>query len=184
MANSKVAIRYASSFLDNSIEKKVIDQVSDDLRLIYDAFIASKELVNVMKSPIIKRETKQKVFNEIFASKIGKDAKEYFDFILSKGREDLLTEILQMFFELKDDKFGVANVHVTIAFDLSSDQKSMLEQKFAKMLNKKVRLTFSIDEDIIGGFVAKVSDTVYDASVLHQLELLRKEFLHGSAALN
>ena len=184
MANSKVAIRYALSFLDTSIEKNVVDQVSKDLQLIYNAFIASKELSNAMKSPIIKSETKQKVFEEIFAAKIEKDAKEYFNFVLFKGRIDLLTEILQMFFDLKDDRFGIANVHVTTAFDLASDQKSMLEEKFAKVLNKKVHITFSIDEKIIGGFLAKVRDTVYDASVSHQLDLLKKEFLHGSALLN
>ncbi len=37
---------------------------------------------------------------------------------------------------------------------------------------------------MIGGFVAKVGDTVFDASVKHQLEILKKQFLEGGASLN
>lgn len=184
MANSKVAIRYASSFLETAVEKNVIDIVAEDFQLVYNTFAASKELRNIMKSPIIKSDVKQKVLNEIFESKISKDAKEYFEFILSKGREKLISEILQKFFELKDEKFGIANVQVATAFEVTEDQKIMLEKKFAAILKKKIRLTYSVDENIIGGFVAKVGDTVYNASVLHQLDLLKKEFLHGSALLN
>jgi F0F1-type ATP synthase delta subunit len=41
-----------------------------------------------------------------------------------------------------------------------------------------------IDEEIIGGFVAKVNDTIYNASTKHQLEQLKKEFFKGSIQLN
>jgi len=39
-----------------------------------------------------------------------------------------------------------------------------------------VKADYAIDNSIIGGFVVKFDDTIIDASVKHQLELLRKIF--------
>jgi F-type H+-transporting ATPase subunit delta len=52
------------------------------------------------------------------------------------------------------------------------------------MLQKKVNLKFKSDQNLIGGFIAKVDDTLYDASIKHQLELLKKQFLTGEISLN
>ncbi|MCL6494903.1 MAG: F0F1 ATP synthase subunit delta, partial [Ignavibacterium sp.] len=79
---------------------------------------------------------------------------------------------------------GVARVDIKSAFELSNDQKKIIEQKFESLLNKKVVASYKVDEKVIGGFVAKVKDTVYDATVAHQLELLRQQLLKGSLLLN
>ena len=59
-----------------------------------------------------------------------------------------------------------------------------MKDKFETILNKKVIINISVDKNIVGGFIAQVGDTVYDASVIHQLDLLRKEFKQGGLALN
>ncbi len=184
MAASKVAIRYASSFLDTAIEKNLLDKVSEDFELIYNSLNTSSELRRAIKSPIIKNEIKQSIFATIFKDKINVETFTYLDFIISKGRENILLEILEKFFYLRDERLGLANVLVTTAFDLTAEQKAQLQEKFTLYLNKKVKLSFLIDQKLIGGFVAKVGDTVYNASVIHQLGLLKKEFLQGSVRLN
>lgn len=184
MAASKVAIRYASSFLYSAIEKKLLDKVSEDFELIFKVLNQNTDLNRAIKSPIIKNETKKSIFAAIFKNKIDDETFSYLDFVISKGRENILQEILDKFFFLRDEYLGVANVHATTAFELTSEQKEQLRQKFELILSKKINLTYSVDEKIIGGFVAKVGDTIYNASVLHQLDLLKKQFLHGSVYLN
>jgi F-type H+-transporting ATPase subunit delta len=184
MAASKVAIRYASSFLDTAIEKNLLDKVSQDFDLIYKTLNQSADLRRAIKSPIIKKETKQSIFAAVFKDKINDETFSYLDFVIGKGREEILQEILEKFFYLRDEYLGIANVHVITAFNLSSEQKEQLKQRFELILRKQIVLTYSVDEKIIGGFVAKVGDTIYNASVLHQLDLLKKQFLHGSVYLN
>ena len=75
-------------------------------------------------------------------------------------------------------------VDVTTAFDFTNEQKTQLQQKFESYLKKKTRLTYKVDRNIIGGFIAKVGDTVYNASMAHQLGLLKKTFLQSSITLN
>jgi F-type H+-transporting ATPase subunit delta len=184
MPNYKVANRYASSFLRTSVDKNILEEVYKDFKFVYNTFGASSELKRAMKSPIIKPETKRNILNALFADKISKDSLEFVQFIAEKGRENFLEDILDQFFSQYDNYLGIAKVFVTTAFDLTKDQKDSLKEKFASILNKKVEMIYSVDKSIIGGFVAKVGDTVYDASVLHQLELLKKQFVHGSVAIN
>jgi len=184
MASSKVAIRYASSFLGTAIEKNILDRVSEDFELIYNSLNKNKELRRAIDSPVIKNEKKISILTAIFGNKISEETSSYLNFVILKGRENILTEILEKFMYLKDEHYGVANVHVTTAFDFTTEQEIHLQEKFASYLNKKVKLDFTIDEKIIGGFIAKVGDTVYNASITHQLDLLKEQFLHGGVNLN
>src|SRR3989339_426283 len=59
---------------------------------------------------------------------------------------------------------------------ISKETESFLEFVVEKGTEDIVQSKFVVDERIIGGFVAELEDTVYDASVRHQLKLLRKKF--------
>lgn len=184
MALSKVANRYAQSFLDTSIEKNILDRVVYDFELVYRTITKSDELLRAIKSPIIKPETKKIFLSEIFGNLISKDSISFLDFTISKGREDLILEILEKFESLKDEYTGFVKIDVTTAFEFTTEQKTQLQQKFESYLKKKARLTFKVEKNIIGGFIAKVGDTVYNASMAHQLGLLKKTFLQSSITLN
>jgi F-type H+-transporting ATPase subunit delta len=105
-------------------------------------------------------------------------------FVLDKKREELLENIVKKFLELKDQYLGILKVEVSAPYDFSEDQKLQIKKKFESAFNKTILMNFIINKDLIGGFVAKVIDTLYDASVKHQVELLRKQFLHGNVLLN
>jgi F-type H+-transporting ATPase subunit delta len=96
----------------------------------------------------------------------------------------LLESIVGKFLDLRDKKLGIVNVQVRSAVPMSDAQEKKLRENYEKLLNKKVKFEFTIDPTVIGGFVAKVGDTVYDASLKNQLEILKKRFLKGGASLN
>ena len=79
---------------------------------------------------------------------------------------------------------GIARVEVFTSVEFSVEQKKLFESQLEKILNKKLELEFHLDDKIIGGFVAKVDDLVIDASLKHQLDLLKKQFLQGGVNLN
>jgi len=184
MNESKVSVRYANSLLSSAIEKGNLDKVAKDMELVYSAIKSSAELSRTLASPIVKAQLKSSILEEIFKKKISKETMDFLKFVVEKNREDLLESIVNKFLELRDQKLGLVNVNVKSAVELGEDQKKKLKEKFEKLLNKKVRFNFTIDPDVVGGFVAKVGDTVYDASLKNQLEILKKRFLKGGASLN
>jgi len=184
MTDHKVSLSYATSLLDSSIEKKNLDLVIKDMELVFSVLQREKELLVVMKSPVIKLKTKSSILSKIFKTKVSEDTFNFLLFVVEKKREDLLLNIAKKFLELKDEYLGILNIEVSAPYDFSEDQKLQIKKKFESAFNKIIKLNYILDKGLIGGFVAKVTDTMYDASVKHQLELLRKQFLHGNVSLN
>jgi F-type H+-transporting ATPase subunit delta len=184
MIDYKVSSRYASSLLDSSIEKKNLDSVIKDMKFVFSILHREKALSIVLKSPVIKPTTKSSILIEIFKPKITEDSLNFLLFVLDKKREELLENIVKKFLELKDEYLGILNIEVSAPYDFSEVQKVEIKKKFESVFNKIIIMNFIINKDLIGGFVAKVTDTLYDASVKHQVELLRKQFLHGNVLLN
>ena len=184
MIDHKVSLRYAHSLLDSSIEKKNLDPVIKDMEFVFSTLDREKELTSIIKSPVVKPQIKSSILNDIFLSKISEDSLKFLQFVVDKKREDVLINIVKKFLELKDEYLGILNVEVTSPYDFNEDQKEQIKKNLESSFNKIIRLNFVIDEELIGGFIAKVADTMYDASVKHQLELLRKQFLQGNVSLN
>ncbi len=184
MADSKISLRYANSLMSNTKENKSFDKVSEDMELVQSAIHASGDLRRLLENPIIRFKKKQSALEEIFKKKVSEESMNFLKFIVEKHREELLGCIIEKFLELRDEHLGVINVDVKIAFEFSDDQKVKLKTKLEKIFDKKARLNFSIDKEIIGGFVAKVNDTIFNASTKHQLEQLKKEFFRDGIQLN
>ena len=49
-----------------------------------------------------------------------------------------------------------------------------IEQRLATVTGKRVSMTTRVDKDIIGGVVARVGSTIYDASIATQLKKIRE----------
>jgi F-type H+-transporting ATPase subunit delta len=184
MTESKISLRYANSLMDNAVENKTIDRVVEDMELVLSAIHSSSDLRRLLENPIIGFEKKQSVLEEIFKDKVSKESMNFIKFIVDKHREEILGNIIKKFLEIRNEQLGIINVDVKTAFEFNDDQKIKLKNKLEKIFDKKAQLNFSIDKEIIGGFVAKVNDTIFNASTKHQLEQLKKEFFKGGIQLN
>jgi F-type H+-transporting ATPase subunit delta len=184
MQDYNVSLRYATSLLDLAIEKKNLDSVSNDMELIFNTLEGKNQLNLMLKSPVIKPQVKSTILNEIFKTKINSDSLNFLQFVIEKKREDLLVNIAKKFLELKDEYLGILNVEITTAYDFTDDQKERVKKNFENELNKIIKIKYIINKELIGGFIARAADTMYDASIKHQLETLRKQFLSVNVSLN
>jgi len=184
MSEIKVSNRYALALIEMSVEKKIFERVQKDVLLFSDTLNKNRNLLVAMVNPVIKPVIKKNILKEIFSKRVHPDTLSFLNFIIDKGRENLMQSVSERFLELADDYQGIAKVKVRVAFEFADDQKKLLKEKLDKILNKHSELKFSLDPALIGGFIAQVGDTLFDASIRHQLDLLRKEFKKGSKALN
>ncbi len=184
MSTYKVSYRYALSLLNTAIDKNVLDNVSKDIGLISSTLENNHQLILALSNPIIRPNIKLTILEAIFKSRINFETMNFLNFLIEKKRESLLVEIAKIFLFLRDEKLGFVNVNVKAAMDFTNEQVDQFKNNLEKLLQKKIRLSFKIDPNIIGGFIAQVGDTVYDASLRHQLELLKEQFLIGGPTLN
>ncbi len=184
MSVYRVSYRYANSLIQLAQEKNIFEKVSADGGLIYNTLNMSKELRLILKSPVIKPAVKKELLGKIFEKKITGETFGFLNFVIEKNREDILFEIFKEFNTLVDKKNGVVKASVTSAVDLTDDMKRNLLVRLENKTSAKVVANYKIDQKIIGGFITQIEDTVYDASIKHQLELLRKTLLEDSAIYN
>lgn len=180
MMNVRVATRYASALMELTNEQKKSDAVADDLLTVKNALDGSRELRNVLASPIIPKEKKQTIIREVFKKKISDVVLKYMNEIINKGREHMLREILTQYFVLRDEQLGIVRVEVKTSVEFSTKQEKELTRQLETMTKKKVEITFSLDNSIKGGFVARVGDTVLDGSIRRQLEILKMKLKQGT----
>ena len=177
MSLTRVASTYAKSLIELAIEQDQINAVNDDMQALEQA-IQSRDLVLMLKSPIINKGTKAKILSNLFSDKLGKLTNGFIDIVVRKGRENVLPEIITAFNEEYKRFKGITSITLITAQDMSAES---LEAIKSKLLNSHLTLdtvviNTKVDPSIIGGFVIQLGDKLYDASVAHQLSTLKKEF--------
>ena len=91
-----------------------------------------------------------------------------------KNRLNLLPSIASYFQEIVDDNAGIVRGEVTAAVSIEKDLSDM-ESSLSKKLNKKVILSSTIDENIIGGIKIRIGDRLFDGTVKSKLNKLKED---------
>jgi len=184
MKNMRVARRYAGALMEAAEERKTIEATAADLEIVAGALRGSRDLRLLTQSPVVSPAKKAVVFRAVFASRIGAGTMEFIDLVIAKQREEHLLEIVDEFSFLRDEKMGIVNIDVTSAVEFTPSQRTDLSDELERYTRKKVRIRLTVDSAIKAGIVVRIGDTVLDASIRRQLELLKARFLEGGPTTN
>jgi F-type H+-transporting ATPase subunit delta len=86
----------------------------------------------------------------------------------------MLEEILSEFEKMEKGKKGIKIAEVTSANPLEKSTEKEILEHLNKIVGGKVELKKKIDENILGGVIIKMDDTLIDASVKKSLEELKE----------
>lgn len=178
---SKAARRYASAFLHTAIEIDKLELIKQDMLFLVETLSGSRDLELFLKSPIIKRSDKAEVLKSIFDEHIQKETRQFLSLLVSKGREDLISQICSSFVNKYNLHQGIINIDVFTATDLVGDQKESLISTLETSTGKKVQLNTFVDKNLIGGIAVKIDDTVVDGTIKHKLSQLKNQFAATAA---
>lgn len=175
MSSHSVARRYGAALADVAMALGDERSVQEEL-IGWELMIQSNSaLRQVFENPTIPYEQKKSVLNELVRrTKVHPATANFLQTLLKNQRLSALTEISRMFGQILDERAGVVAALVTTARPVSEETKKALSQKLATVTGKQVRLSFAIDDALIGGMVARVGSTVYDGSILNQLQRMER----------
>lgn len=175
MANSRAAIRYAKAILDIAKVNNNASNVNQDMVSIVSSVKESAELKDFIKSPIVKDAIKFNAISEVFAS-AQPETKGLFELLLANSRFEILAAVATQFTILFDELNNEETAFVTTAFPITTELENQVLAKIATFSNKKVTLSNIVDPAIIGGFILRMGDKQYNASVKNRLVQLKREF--------
>jgi len=177
MSSIRIAKRYAKSLLDLAIEENALDRTWKDIEFFQQS-LKSRDLLLLIKSPIIKGSKKQKIFDRLFQGKVTPLIKSFFEIIIRKGRESLLPEIVEAFKSQYRDFMSISTVTLRTAVSLEEDAIEAIHKKLKSSTETKenIELNVVVDPSLIGGFAIEFQDKQYDSSLAYKLEQMRKQF--------
>ena len=174
MASTRAAIRYATAILDLSNSKGVSEAVNNDMKSIASTIKGNEELSTFIQNPTIKVEVKEKALLEVFAS-VDNVTKSLIHLLFENKRFEILEVIATEYSKLFDimNNVEVAKVTTAVAMDAALEAKVLA--KIATLSDKKITIENIVDPSIIGGFILRIGDQQYNASVANRLQVLKRE---------
>jgi F-type H+-transporting ATPase subunit delta len=180
MRQPKVAQRYAKALFDLAVETNQLEKVKSDLDTVRG--VNSEELLMVFRSPVINEDKKISIFESIFSDKVTQLTSAFFKLVFRKGRTIALPEILDAFFAMYRHHHRIRVIEVTTAIPVEADTLQFIKERMLKLPRFKdaeLQMQSKVDEDIIGGFVLQADDVLYDASIRHDLMVIKKQFIEN-----
>jgi F-type H+-transporting ATPase subunit delta len=171
-----VARRYATALADVAIERREEREVQNELDQWAEMIDAHPQLKEVFANPTIVYDHKRKVLEDLISrTRVRETTASFLRVLLKNQRLSQLGAIVERFGQVLDERGGMVAAHVTTARPIPEDLKNSLHETLAAATGRKVRLSFTTDESIIGGLVARIGSTIFDGSVQSELDRLANE---------
>jgi F-type H+-transporting ATPase subunit delta len=174
MASTRAAIRYAKAILDLANSKGVAEAVNNDMKSIASAIDTNIELSTFIQNPTTRVEVKESALLEVFADVNGV-TKGLFHLLFENKRFEILEAIALEYKKLFDESNGVEVAKVTTAIPMDAALEAKVLAKVATLSDKKITIENIVDPSIIGGFILRIGDQQYNASVANRLQVLKRE---------
>lgn len=177
MPNPRLATRYAKSLIDLANEKGQLEKVFADMQWLQAVCKSNRDFVNLLRSPIIKADTKKKILAAVTAGKIGELTTAFNNLLITKGRESNLPEIVSAFITAYKEQKNIHTIKLTTATAVSDSIRTAIVDQVKKSAGyQNIELEEKVDADIIGGFVLQIGDQLVDASIAYDLKTIAKQF--------
>ena len=175
--SNKAASRYAKSLIDLSTERNALEEIKNDMVFFEDVVDTNSELEAILKNPIVPLDKKAGILNDIFGNKVHQITNSFLKLVVNKGRSAILFDTAKQFINQYNANKGIVTAEVTSAIAITDANRTEIVALVKKELGaNEVIIKEKVDEKLIGGFILKVGDKQFDASIAGRLHKLKKEF--------
>jgi F-type H+-transporting ATPase subunit delta len=173
-----VARRYATALADVVIAGGEAQEVQRELVAWSEMMQSNEQLLEVFRNPTIPYDQKRKVLSTLNErARLRPTTANFLQVLLQNQRLAELSEVNNSFTQILDERSGVVSAEVTTARPVPQSSQETLRAKLTAMTGKNVRLSFTTDEELIGGIMTRIGSTIYDGSVRNQLQQVKERLV-------
>jgi F-type H+-transporting ATPase subunit delta len=161
---------YAKALLGAADKAGQAEQVLAELEsLVTDVLDKLPQLDEAFASPRLGADAQSALIDRAFGGRMSITLIRFLKVVARHGRLDCLRAILRAAKTLYNELRGRVEITVQTAYPLSNPVRERIASKLTQMLGREVVLDTEIKEDLLGGLVVRVGDTVYDGSLANRL---------------
>ncbi len=175
MTEQKVSYRYAKAIIDSAVEMNQLESIKKDFSYFVNMLSGSKELKNLIKSPIVQVYKKKRIFEDLLKENTSPLFLNFVLLVAEKRRENLLFVINEEFIKIYNEMNGILPVTITTANSIDANLSDKITKKLHEWTGKSIIPEFKIDKSIKAGIKIRIDDWVFDASLKTRLQSLYHE---------
>lgn len=173
----KVASRYAKAIFDFQSKAKAKDFL-EELEKFSQLLSENKDLQQMVSSDLFSGEKQKDVVKDLTTKlKMSEATQRTLQVIAEGKRLNALPLILDRLNVLMLEAADVFPLKVDTAVSLSVDQREKIENKFSKLLGRKVQANYNMDEKLIGGVRVTAGNRTFDGSLSGWLSAVQEELV-------
>jgi F-type H+-transporting ATPase subunit delta len=169
-----VAKRYAKALFQLAQDKGLVEETESQLNLIVEVIKSNADVRAFLTAPNITLEAKKQTLLQAFGTQVSPIVLNLVGLLIERGRDGELAAVLAAYLQVAGEKLGRADAEVVSFQPMTDGEQSKLADKFGALLGKSVRVSNSVNPNLLGGLTVRIGDTLYDGSLRGKLDRLDK----------
>ena len=171
-----VASRYGLALYSLALEENKIDSWQKDVKTLKSIFEENTDFIMILGSSFLSLEERLEILEKTLVG-VDKNIVALIDVIMENNRTDLILDVFENFNSYCNQYRGVSEGLIYSTLKLDQTVIDQIEKKISKIENNKVELKNVIDPSLIGGVKIVIKDRIYDGSIKHSIEMMKKDLL-------
>lgn len=122
-------------------------------------------------------DEKKKMMDDILGDGVDPQVNNLLMMLASGGRLNMLESLKEEFDRKLKSEIDLMQGTIETAFPITPEILSRLEDKFTAILNQRIKLSVTLNEDVLGGIRVMIGDKVFDGTIESRLKSMRKLIL-------
>lgn len=170
MADHSTAARpYARAVFEVAEKDGRFDDWSARLEF-WAAVVSNPEMAQRLEEPGATAADKATMVETVAADGMDEESRNFLRLLAENERLPLMPAIRDNFEEFRAQAEGLIEASVVSAYELDDQQRERIAEALGKRLNRRVNLSTSVDESLMGGAIVRAGDLVIDGSLKGRLE--------------
>ena len=176
MISLTIAKKYAKALLEVGLQDGNYEALGQDLNKMADLLKESKELRVALWSPSFPKPTRKAIAGKISEGLgLATTTIKFIELLIQRKRIDLLFEVTRAYRDLCDEIAGRTRTTLVTPLELPSGLVQEIRSQLESLAGKEVILSVERDPSLIGGFLTRIGNVVYDGSLKAQIAKLRDD---------
>ncbi len=178
-----ISKRYTKAFYELAAKDGKIEQRLEELKAFQQVYDESEQLKAVLESFKATKEDKKKLLAMVCDKlELSTITKNFLLVLVEKNRIAILPEVIDLYHQRQNEEKGIVRASLITPFELVAEVEADVKEKLARLVGKKIELQKEVDPSILGGFIARIGDTLMDFSTKNQLIKMTRHITGGDNA--
>jgi F-type H+-transporting ATPase subunit delta len=156
---------YSDVMFELAEDAGMLDHVQSDLEAVSRILQEEPEFLSLLTLGHIKEDERAAMVRRVFGGRVSGLTLDFLCVLARRNRMNFLHGIGNRYEVLLDQHKNLHRIEVTLANAPSDQQRAQLEQELAAAVGAKIKLTVTVDPEILGGILVRKGDLVIDNSV-------------------